>query len=360
MKMQKRRSLATSVRLSLLAGAGALGWIAFGASGASAAEVPSDAGLLGSVTGAVESSSPVSSTLFAIVDPLSTTKAEGLPAAGTTSSLSGTVPLVSDLAAQVPHLTSQPTGTILTPVTSLVDEVVAEVPIVESVIPAGTVTEVTTPVVDAVDGTVGGVAEPVLEVVAPVVGIIDPVVDVVVPVPGIDAAIPVVPLPSPVAEVLPDVPSADVPGDSGPEAASPAAAADPTAADRTPGGSAIAAPSEGLMPDAGEGVAARSSGTGFAVHAFVTIADASVDVVVPAVVAGVARMAHDLPELPAAPLASWAGTLSSMTGAGTGGPFAAIGGAALLVFLALVRAGLRGASAGLPAGPTFDPGSSPD
>jgi hypothetical protein len=115
-----------------------------------------------------------------------------------------------------------------------------------------------------------------------------------------------------------------------------------------------------VVTDAEEGVATRSSGPGFAVQASTTFADASVDVVVPAVLAGVARMAHDLPELPAAPLASWAGALSSMTGAGTAGPFAAIGGAALLVILVLVGPGHRGAAAGLPAGPALEPGSSPD
>jgi hypothetical protein len=122
----------------------------------------------------------------------------------------------------------------------------------------------------------------------------------------------------------------------------------------------VPAPSGAVVTDAGEGVATRSSGPGFAVQASAAFADASVDVVVPAVVAGVARMAHDLPELPSAPPSSWAGALSSITGAGTAGPFAAIGGAALLVFLALVGPRLREASAGLPAGPTFDPGSSPD
>ena len=364
MKMQKRRSLASTVRLSLLAGAGALGWAAIGASGASAAEVPADSGLLGSVTGVVEpATAPVTSTMSALTAPLHEVSARAFPVSTGSQPQVQNLPVLSDVAALVPQLTSQPAGTVLTPVTRIVDGVVAEVPVVQSVIPAGTVTGVTAPVVGTVDDVVGGVAQPVMDVVAPVVDVIDPVVDVVLPVPELASPAPVVPGPAPITDILPDLEQpASVPTSASPSASSEVSGAD---IDARP-----AEPSSGIASDTasagGAGTGGKADGVAV-LRAFLPMQDtfsAAIPAgifsvaVLPGVV-GAAQAGQEIPGLPAVPL-STTSVLSSMTGTGSAAPLIALGGASFLIFLLLAGVGRHSAGSVLPSSPSFDPGSSPD
>jgi hypothetical protein len=389
MTATKRQSLAATLRLSLLAGAGALGWIALGATGASAAEVPATSGLLGSVSDVVGAvSAPAGSIVNAVVDPLGETTAGIAASSGSTGPLLQSVPLVPGVEARVPQLLTQPAGTVLSPVTSVVDGVVNRVPVVHHVVPAGTVTHVTTPVGTAVDGLVGGVTQPVMDVVAPVVdvihpvaGVVDPVVDIAAPVvdvagPPADGLAPVVDVVQPVVEgALPtpeSTPSvvAPVPAPALDEDVVPGEAMPVTATEaRGSVASLDAQMVSGPRPTASGG----------------PVAATNVDESASAIAVGLARFAAQVPELavapqtlavsvlttvvlseqeapqpPATPVVLAGGALSSMTSAGSAAPLAALGAAAFLVFMMITGRIGREATGALPASPCYDPGSSPD
>lgn len=357
MKMRKRRSLATSVRLSLLVGAGALGWMALGASGASAADLPAERGLLGSVTDVVETTA--APALAAVTEP-----AAPLVAA-TGLQQTPVLPLVSDVAARVPQLLSEPVGSVLSPVTTTVDRTLAQVPVVGQIVPTGTVTGITTPVTGIVDGAVGGVVEPVLGVVAPVTDIVAPVVEAL-PVPV--AVPPVAVLPSPVVTApVAVVPQAPVPAEpveavAVPEPAVPTAGSAQTpvtrdaSADPAQAASRIATPAAigaiGSLPADLVPSAPVSTVLERLVEPLTSVAGATLT----AWVASTDETSGALPTV----LSSFSGGTSSMTGAGSAAPLAALAAAAFLVVLLLT--GRRGhpANADLPSGPSFDPGSSPD
>ncbi|WP_422391464.1 hypothetical protein [Arthrobacter sp. N1] len=357
MKMRKRRSLATSVRLSLLVGAGALGWMALGASGASAADLPAERGLLGSVTDVVETTA--APALAAVTEP-----AAPLVAA-TGLQQTPVLPLVGDVAARVPQLLSEPVGSVLSPVTTTVDRTLAQVPVVGQIVPTGTVSGITTPVTGIVDGAVGGVVEPVLGVVAPVTDIVAPVVEAL-PVPV--AVPPVAVLPSPVVTApVAVVPQAPVPAEpveavAVPEPAVPTAGSAQTpvtrdaSADPAQAASRIATPAAigaiGSLPADLVPSAPVSTVLERLVEPLTSVAGATLT----AWVASTDETSGALPTV----LSSFSGGTSSMTGAGSAAPLAALAAAAFLVVLLLT--GRRGhpANADLPSGPSFDPGSSPD
>ncbi|WP_104180182.1 hypothetical protein [Arthrobacter sp. B0490] len=337
MTAHKRRSLSTTLRLSLLTGVGALGWMAVGASGAAAVETPRDAGLLDSVAGVVEPAG--TPAVSALTDP---------------RPLLPDLPVVPELAAHVPQLLGQPAGTVLVPVTSAVDELVVQIPVIHDLIPAGTVTQVTSPVVGVVDGTVGGVTEPVLDIVTPVTEPLAPVLDAV-PVPDV-----VAPVPNVVGPVQ-DVAAPVVDAVSGP-AVAPVSGGD-TAVDLSDDGSGVAA-----VPTTSRPVAPASSdvspepatrGANLASVTLMPAVGGIVDAVVPAR-AGVALVAADLPDLPGTPFAAFSTVLASMTSSGSAAPLAALAAAGLLVFILVSGRACRSAAAGLPTSPSYDPGSSPD
>lgn len=356
--MHKRRSLATTLRLSLLTGAGALGWMVLGAAGASAADLPDDPGLLGTLSGVVDSAgTPVASVASSVTDPLQSVASAVVPGPDASQTLLGDLPLLPELVAHVPQLAAQPTGTVLPPVTSLVDDVVAGVPIVQSLVPAGTATHVTTPVIGLADGALGGLTEPVLGVVAPVAEAIDPVIGVVVPV--AEVADPVVDVGVPGGEAIP---AGVEPVPAVVDAAQnlPASAAD------APSGSSGALDVQGAPGGMAAVIETNRSGTDASgVTAIKNVLQASVtavslDAVVLPVLSGIAPIPQVLPELPGAPFTASAGALSSMTAAGTGAPLAALGGVALLMYMLMTGRGGLPARADLPCGPSYDPGSFPD
>ncbi len=424
MTASKRQSLAATLRLSLFGGAGALGWIALGATGASAAEVPATSGLLGSVSDVVGAvSAPASSVVDAVADPLGEATASVAAPAGSTDPLVGSIPLVSGLEARVPQLLSHPAGTVLPPVTSVVDGVVARVPVVHHVVPAGTVTHVTAPVVGAVDDAVAGVTPPVVDAVAPVVDVVQPVVGVVSPVvdvvsPVVDAVAPVVDVVSPVVDVagppadvvIPVVgavePVVEVAGPPADvvipvvEAVEPVVeVALPAAEDVAAGVAPVPAPSlaEGILPGEALPMAptqARSPGASLETQpaaaprstvAGALVASSSLSQEAAGVAVGMARFAaqapelavapnavavavlttavlgiQEVPHLPVTPVALSGGALSFMTSAGSSAPLATLGAAALLVVTMITGRVRREAAGSLPAAPCFDPGSSPD
>ncbi|MGV0110072.1 hypothetical protein [Arthrobacter sp. CP30] len=350
------------MRLSLLVGASALGWMALGASGASAADLPAERGLLGSVTDVVETTAaPALAAVTETAAPLvAATGLQQIPV----------LPLVDDVAARVPQLLSEPVGSVLSPVTTTVDRTLAQVPVVGQIVPTGTVTGITTPVTGIVDGAVGGVVEPVLGVVAPVTDIVAPVVEalpVPVAVPPV-AVLPVTDLPSPVVTApVAVVPQAPVPAEpveavAVPEPAVPTAGSAQTpvtrdaSADPAQAASRIATPAAigaiGSLPADLVPSAPVSTVLERLVEPLTSAAGATLT----AWVASTDETSGALPTV----LSSFSGGTSSMTGAGSAAPLAALAAPAFLVVLLLT--GRRGhpANADLPSGPSFDPGSSPD
>jgi hypothetical protein len=408
-KMHKRQSFTAALRLSLLTGAGTLGLLALGASGASAAQVPSDAGLLGSITHVVDSAvAPVDASLSQLGVPSTPVSGPAAPAADASPSILDRTPVVSGVAAELPNLLAQPSGTVLAPVVSVVEHTTSQLPVVQHLVPTGALSGVTSPVVGVVDGTLGGVTMPVLDAVAPVLGVVDgtlggvtaPVLDAVAPVlgvvdgtlggvttpvldaiaPVVDPVVEVVPVPEvlpPVADVLPPVAelqpvpaavaqAADVvvPASAGPQDEKGLPAGGPLVP-------AVASPAAGveeagtvqLVPATAPTVRAPLLLDEIAGPAAGTSSTDTVSWISEGATAALARMATVplvLQETLAAPLAMTAGSVSTMSGAGAAAPFAAISAAAFLLVLMLRGSALRAAQDGLPPGPSFDPGSSPD
>ncbi|WP_326964451.1 hypothetical protein [Arthrobacter sp. PL16] len=318
--------------------------MAFGTSGASAAQDPAGVGLVESTSSVVVATiAPTDSQLPGITAPLATAATAVTPSPSAVPSVLAGVPAV-----QVPQLLSQPAATVLSPVTAAVDHLAAHVPIVHQHVPAGTVTEVIAPVVEAVDGVIGGVAQPVLGGVPPVTDVVEivPITDVVVPevVGSVADAVAVPEAPQPALE--PAMPIVVSTPDSG---------VLPALNDVRLSGAVIA-------PDfVNARAAADDSATGAGTFAVPTsLVLSSLDD------ANLPVLTHLVASSDAAPaplygaLAAFAGVAASMTGGGSSAPIAAIGASALLVVVLFVDRGRRAATAGLPTSPSFDPGSSPD
>ncbi|WP_394249713.1 hypothetical protein [Arthrobacter pityocampae] len=347
--------------------------MALGASSASAADAPSDPGVLGSLTATVDPAG-ATAAMSPITDPLQHVTARIAPASDS-SSLLQTVPVLPDVVARVPDIARTPAGTALEPVTSLVDGVVAEVPVVRAVVPAGTVTEVTAPVVGAVDGIAGSVTAPVFEVAAPVVRVIDPVVDVVVPLPELSSPTPGAPVPSGPVPVMPipvpvpappTAPADEIPAevDQAQVDAEPAmhrtATPDDTAADAP--GTPAAVTEAAMSGTRGTAFVDLASLAGPAAAAVLPFPNSQADLPVTVAVPTIAQLAPGVQDVPALPGSSSlsTGVTASMTGGGMGAPLAALSGSAFLIVPVLNRIGRRSASFCLPVGPSFEPGSSPD
>lgn len=146
-RMARSRSPWRALRPVLLAGAATLTWLTFSSTAASADTLSETSSLVGGVTSSV---SAVSEKLVS--------SAQGNPSAP---------------AAQSPGLLKP----VVASVSDLADNVVASVPIVHKVVPAGTVTAVTAPVVEIADGTTSAVVEAVIPPVTEAVPVLEPVLD---------------------------------------------------------------------------------------------------------------------------------------------------------------------------------------
>ncbi|QDG87584.1 hypothetical protein [Pseudarthrobacter sp. NIBRBAC000502770] len=199
----------------LLAGAAAATWLTLSSTPATADTGPDSSSLPGAPTSSVSS---LGQDLAATVSPVPAGSADG-PAAS-------------------PGLL-QP---VITPVSGLTDNLIAAVPVVDQVVPAGTVSRVSTPLVEVADTVAAGVAReltapaaealPVLEpVLQPVSDLLNgavslpapPLDDVKVDVPGVLAPAPAGDLPSAVEEA-PD--ATDTATESGQAVEAPSTASD--------------------------------------------------------------------------------------------------------------------------------------
>ena len=204
-----------AVRPVLLAGAAAVTWLTLSSTAATADTGPDSSSPLGAVTSSVSS---LGQDLAATVSPVPAGSADG-PAAS-------------------PGLL-QP---VVTPVSGLTDNLIAAVPVVDQVVPAGTVSGVSAPLVEVADTVAAGVAReltapaaealPVLEpVLQPVSDLLNgavslpapPLDDVQVDVPGVLAPAPAGDLPSAVEEA-PD--ATDTATESGQAVEAPSTASD--------------------------------------------------------------------------------------------------------------------------------------
>ncbi|GAB3548044.1 hypothetical protein GCM10027404_11240 [Arthrobacter tumbae] len=195
MNRRIRRSAAAAVRISLISAGGALGWLALSA-GTAIADDDGKLTSLGSVTSVVESvTTPVEAIVQDVAAPLTPKPAA---TASTSSNQTIELPAVSDVVSSVPeNVGNLNVVEVVAPATQLIDAGLSQTPIVNVVVPQGTTTAVTQPVLEVVDSTVAPVLQPVQQVVTPVVEVIEPVVRTVDPV--IDVVEPVV---SPVVKVV--------------------------------------------------------------------------------------------------------------------------------------------------------------
>ena len=189
-----------AVRPALLAGAAAVTWLTLSSTAASADTGPDSSSLLGGVT------SSVSSLAHDLADTIS-------PA-----------PLGSPAG---PAATPGLLRPVVTPVSGLADNLIASVPVVEQVVPAGTVSTVSAPLIEVADGVTTGVVQVVVDPVAEAVPALEPALQ-----PVTDLLTGAAPLPVPLPEQPVDLqqPIEGVPAEL-PAAETPAPAAAPAAAE---------------------------------------------------------------------------------------------------------------------------------
>jgi hypothetical protein len=193
-----------ALRPVLLAGAATLTWLTFSSPAASADVLSDTSSLLGGVT------SSVSSVTDKLAGPAPTVPAPPLPAAPPAGLLQPVVDQVSGIA----------------------DNVVSVVPVVNQVVPAGTVTAVAAPIAHVSDGATAAVVEAVVPPVAESLPVLAPVLQPVSDVVTGTAPLPVELPELPVVAVDEDVPAAGavVPTEAS-AAAEPAPAATPALSD---------------------------------------------------------------------------------------------------------------------------------
>jgi hypothetical protein len=173
-----------AVRPALLAGAAAITWLTLSSTAASADTGPDSSSLLGSVTSSVSS--------------LSSTVAPAPPASPTG-------------AAAGPGLV-QP---VVTQVSGLADNLIASIPVVDQVVPSGTISAVSVPLAAVADGVTAGVAQVVAAPAAEAVPVLEPVLQPVADLLTGTAPLPL-PLPaSPVDAVPVDLPAGVIPDSAG-------------------------------------------------------------------------------------------------------------------------------------------------
>lgn len=327
-----------AMRPVLLAGAAAIGWLTMSSTAASADTLSEASSLLGGVTSSVTSS-----------------------VSAVTGKVAGTVPTDSQTSTTAPTpapapVPARPAG-LLQPVvnqsSAVADNLISSVPVVNRVVPTGTVSAVATPIVDVADGTTAALVEAVVPPAAEAIPALEPVLvpvsDLVtgsapLPLPDFSETLPLEELPAskpvPAAGinvVEPMQNAADaVPAESfGPAEPAPAAEVN------------VAAPALTVFPGYGAAFLAETSGIEPAVHP-----SGGGDAGQPATDAPM----HQPAQSPAVP----------GTGTGSGGSASvAFGSAAWLSAYDfdhfLSRAVLaREDSEHTPAPVSFDPGSSPD
>lgn len=369
------RSAAAALRVSLLSGCGALGLLALSA-GAATADDGAVQGLLGSVAPVVESvAAPVEPLVQGLTAPVQNLTQDVAAPVDPMLTTSSPAPASSGLLGGVPQLV----GTLdlsdaVAPITGVVDSTLAQVPIVNQVVPSGTTTAVTQPLLQSVDSAVAPVLPsveqvltPVVGVIAPVVGVVDPAIGVVEPVvdPITGVSEPLAPITGVLQPVGPDnlAPlldgaanpvgagaAGDAPGESGQPSEPGHSAAESEQAENslTNGDLHSSGPSTLGLPSPG-----ADYRSGFSDYQGVRFAlQAAPQLVVP------------VPEPQAEPVALPAAA-SGAGGASAGSPAPGGAGAAdtpaVFVFdLLSATSPLTGDSADLPQGPVFDPGSTPD
>lgn len=153
-----------ALRPLLLAGAAATAWLTLSAPAASADGASDPGSMLSGV------SSSVSSVREAATSPV------GDILAGAASS-----PTPVAAPADVTVLSAEPSSTepagLVQPLTGAVDHVIAAVPVVNQIVPTGSVGAVTAPVIDAADGIVAGIAQEVLPAAGDTLPVLEPVVE---------------------------------------------------------------------------------------------------------------------------------------------------------------------------------------
>lgn len=401
MNRRIRRSAASALRISLISGCGALGWLALSAGAATANDDGGEQGLLGSVTSVVESvATPVKSVVEEVSAPLVPTVEAVVPASSEPVEKQPVKkpPAVSDLVSNVPEFVGDlSVSETVEPVTNVVDSTLDQVPVVNSVLPPDTTTGIIQPVLETVDSAVAPVIAPVQHVVTPVVEVLDPVVETLDPVvelvdpivkpivdPVVDVVDPVVKPAPPVVQVpdradvvepvLPDaapvVPTdpAPFPGSGGVEAGD-TATVRATQDDNASGFMAPAAESESSSADE-RTPRAQTPSSGPMQLTGDSSARAEVSFHGPNY-QGAQHKVQEAPQLALAdvepttdPLGSPAnslGTSAASAGSSASGGMGAADTPSLFAFnlssLVSLQAGYSGA---LPQGPTFDPGSTPD
>lgn len=326
--MAKSRSPWRALRPVLLAGAATLTWLTFSSTAASADTLSDTSSLLGGVTSSVSS---VSEKLLTPAPGTPSTPASGQPA-GLLQPVAG-------------------------PVAGLADDIVASVPVLHHVVPAGTVSAVTTPVTRIVDRTASAVVEAVVPGVTKTVPVPEPVLE-----PATDLETGPTPLPVPV----PALPGTDQ--DKSEDPAAPGIDGSSTAADQAFAGAAQTGEETGRPsatdrsspdPSAAEANFPSPSGmTRVSAGALQFGSPGSFPASLASESPGEADTSPHRGPVPAAPVGAGAGS-GAPASSGSSGSAAWLSSFDVHLPLADVyRAGEHPAHA--PAPVSFDPGSSPD
>lgn len=379
------RSAAAALRVSLISGCGALGLLALSAGAATADDGAQS--LLGSVTPVVESvtapvqpvvesvTAPVASTVEAVTAPVQpVVQSVTVPVASTVEAVAP-LPETSNLISSVPQLVGElsVTGTVA-PITTAVDAVIAQVPVVSDVLPQGTTTAITEPLLKTVDGAVSPVLAPAQQILEPVSGVLDPivtpVVDAVVPVltPVVEAVDPVIGVVEPVLPVA-------VPARSGDSLPTTDEVGQVLPGDRTVVASVPASSREALeLPEASVAVGLTD---GSSVEAEALASSSFQGVQSPGVYSQSVHLqdlrygaqAQAAPQPGLSDPQPWAGSFALpaasagalLTGSSSSGGFGVADVPSFFTFnLSSAIVLTSGDSADLPQGPAFDPGSTPD
>jgi hypothetical protein len=310
-----------ALRPVLLAGAATLTWLTFSSPAASADALSDTSSLLGSATSSVSS----------VTDKLAGT-APNAPAR--------TTPAPSPAAVPPPGLLQPVVGQV----SNIADNIVAVVPVVNQVVPAGTVTSIAAPIPQLADGTTAAVVEVVVPPVAEALPVLEPVLDPVSDLVTGAAPLPVeLPelAPAPVAKEVPPAAAGLVPTEASPSAEQAGADA------LTPSESSVA---EALHTAAALQGSVVLAGTSAPLGAAISAPDSSNEQ---------PGTADPSPAPAQAPAAPGSGTGSGAASAGSPGSAAFLGPFAFVLPLpGALCAGETPEHA--PAPVSFDPGSSPD
>lgn len=331
-----RRSAVAAVRISLISGGAALSWLALSA-GTATADDGGERTSIGSVTSVVESvGTPMESVIQEVSAPLDSVNAVAPASPTQIGKVSNHVSAAPEIVANISVIDT------VAPVTDLADAGVSQVPVVNAVVPQGTTTAVTQPVLEIVDSAVAPVLPPVQEVAAPVVEVLvpvaetlDPVVEVVEPILDPAAVI------DPVAPVITLPELADVEEPAEPQSAPAQAAAAGAAAGAAFSSVQLAED----LPVPADAASPPSQAADYALQE------------APQLALGSAQPTVDSPDSPAILSGAGAGSSGSL---GSGSVGAADTPSFFNFDIPSCLVSQSGYSAALPHGPSFDPGSTPD